>query len=72
MDVPLTIWLAVLGVIVVMLAIDLFAHRDAHVISAKEAAIWSAVWVAMGRRLRADHLGHRRRRSSPGSTTPAT
>jgi tellurite resistance protein TerC len=48
MDVPLTIWLAVLGVIVVMLAIDLFAHRDAHVITAKEAAIWSAVWVAMG------------------------
>jgi tellurite resistance protein TerC len=48
MDVPLTIWLAVLGVIVVMLAIDLFAHRDAHVISAKEAAIWSAIWVAMG------------------------
>jgi tellurite resistance protein TerC len=48
MDVPLTIWLAVLGVIVAMLAIDLFAHRDAHVISAKEAAIWSAIWVAMG------------------------
>jgi tellurite resistance protein TerC len=46
--VPLTIWLAVLGVIVVMLAIDLFAHRDAHVISAKEAAIWSGIWVAMG------------------------
>jgi tellurite resistance protein TerC len=48
MDVSLSVWLAVLGVIVVMLAIDLFAHRDAHVISAKEAAIWSAVWVAMG------------------------
>jgi tellurite resistance protein TerC len=48
MDVPLTIWLAVLGVIVVMLAIDLFAHRDAHVFTAKQAAIWSAVWVAMG------------------------
>ncbi len=48
MDVPVTIWLAVLGVIVVMLAIDLFAHRDAHVITAREAAIWSAVWVAMG------------------------
>ncbi|MGB7982211.1 MAG: hypothetical protein WCF36_15625 [Candidatus Nanopelagicales bacterium] len=48
MDVPVTVWLAVLGVIVVMLAIDLFAHRDAHVITAKEAAAWSGVWVAMG------------------------
>lgn len=45
---PVTIWLAVLGVIVVMLAIDLFAHRDAHVITAREAATWSVVWVAMG------------------------
>jgi tellurite resistance protein TerC len=48
MDVPLTIWLAVLGVIVAMLAIDLFAHRDAHVIHVREAAAWSAVWVALG------------------------
>jgi TerC family integral membrane protein len=48
MDVPLTVWLAVLGVIVAMLALDLFAHRDAHVISAREAAVWSGVWVAMG------------------------
>ena len=48
MDVPLTVWLAVLGVILVMLAIDLFAHRAAHVISAKEAAAWSVVWVTIG------------------------
>jgi tellurite resistance protein TerC len=47
-DVSLGIWLAVLAVIVVMLAIDLIAHRDAHVISAREAALWSAIWVAMG------------------------
>jgi tellurite resistance protein TerC len=38
----------VLGVILVMLAVDLFAHRKAHVIEIKEAAIWSAVWVALG------------------------
>lgn len=48
MDVPLWGWLAVLGVIVVMLAIDLFAHRKAHVVSVKEAAIWSAIWVGLG------------------------
>ena len=29
-----------------MLALDLFAHRKAHVIGVREAAVWSAVWVA--------------------------
>jgi tellurite resistance protein TerC len=43
-----SIWLAVLAVIVAMLALDLFAHRRAHVISVREAAAWSAVWVALG------------------------
>lgn len=48
MDVPLWAWSAVLGVIVAMLALDLFLHRDAHAIGVKEAATWSAVWVAVG------------------------
>lgn len=48
MDVPLWAWAAVLAVILVMLAIDLFAHRTAHVVSVREAAIWSAVWVGLG------------------------
>lgn len=48
MDVSLWVWAAVIGAILVMLAIDLVAHRDAHVISVKEAAAWSAVWVALG------------------------
>ena len=48
MDVPLWLWFAVLGVIVVMLAIDLFAHRHASVIEFKEAAAWSALWVSLG------------------------
>jgi len=48
MDVPLWAWAAVLAVILVMLAVDLFAHRTAHVVSVKEAAIWSAVWVSLG------------------------
>jgi tellurite resistance protein TerC len=46
--VPLWAWAAVLGVILVMLAIDLFAHRRAHVVGVREAAAWSAVWVALG------------------------
>ena len=48
MDVPLWAWAAVLAVILVMLAVDLMAHRDAHVVSVPEAAAWSAVWVSLG------------------------
>ncbi|WP_043643057.1 TerC family protein [Nocardioides alkalitolerans] len=48
MDVPVWAWAAVLGVIFAMLAVDLFAHRTAHVVSVKEAAVWSAVWVSLG------------------------
>ncbi|PPK94256.1 tellurite resistance protein TerC [Kineococcus xinjiangensis] len=48
MDVPLWGWLAVLGVILAMLAVDLFAHRRAHVIGVREAAAWSALWVVCG------------------------
>src|SRR3712207_746899 len=31
-----------------MLAVDLVAHRRAHVVGVREAAAWSAVWVALG------------------------
>ena len=48
MSVPLWGWVAVLGVILVMLAVDLVAHRNAHVVSMREAASWSAVWVSLG------------------------
>ena len=48
MNTPLWVWLAVLAFIVVMLAIDLIAHRKAHIIGVKEAAAWSAVWIAFG------------------------
>jgi tellurite resistance protein TerC len=48
MDVPLWIWLAVLGLILAMLAVDLVAHRTAHVIGVREAAAWSGLWVAIG------------------------
>ncbi|WP_054812582.1 TerC family protein [Nocardia arizonensis] len=47
MSVPLWMWPAVLAVILVMLAMDLFAHRKAHIVGVREAAAWSAVWVAL-------------------------
>ena len=47
MTVPLWAWVAFGAVVVVMLAIDLLAHRGAHVIKFKEAAVWSAVWVGL-------------------------
>jgi tellurite resistance protein TerC len=47
-DVPLWAWFAVLGVILAMLAVDLFAHRREHVVGVREAALWSAVWVTLG------------------------
>ncbi|GAA2558594.1 TerC family protein [Pseudonocardia hydrocarbonoxydans] len=48
MAVPLWAWFAVLGVILVMLVIDLVAHRQAHVIGVREAAAWSIFWVVCG------------------------
>jgi len=45
--VPLWAWFALGAIIVVMLAIDLLAHRGAHVIGFREAAKWSALWVSL-------------------------
>jgi tellurite resistance protein TerC len=47
MHVPIWAWLAFAAVVVVMLAVDLLAHRGAHVIGFREAAWWSAVWVGV-------------------------
>ena len=45
----LTLWIAFVGFILVMLALDLGVfHRKAHVIEFKESLVWSAVWIAMG------------------------
>ncbi|MGB0437538.1 MAG: TerC family protein [Mycobacterium sp.] len=46
--VPLWGWVALSAAIAVMLAIDLFMHRDNHVIGFREAAVWSAIWIAVG------------------------
>ena len=48
-DVPLWIWAALVASIAAMLIVDLLlVHRTAHVISAKEAMIESAVWISIG------------------------
>nr|HRC87724.1 hypothetical protein [Thermoanaerobaculia bacterium] len=47
-EVPLVAWAGFLAFILAMLAIDLGVfHRRAHVVSVREAAVWSAVWVAL-------------------------
>lgn len=49
MDVPLWAWAAVSAVIVAVLLVDLFVfHREAHEVSMREAAVSSAMWVALG------------------------
>lgn len=48
MDVSLWVWFLLLAGILAMLLVDLFLHRDAHVIGVREAAWWSALWVSIG------------------------
>lgn len=48
MDVPFWGWAAVVGGIVALLAVDLLAHRRPHTIGLREAAAWTAMWVACG------------------------
>jgi tellurite resistance protein TerC len=48
-EVPLWAWAALVGAIVALLLVDLLVvHRRPHVISVREAAIESAVWIALG------------------------
>ncbi|MDT4936206.1 MAG: tellurite resistance protein TerC [Pseudonocardiales bacterium] len=47
MTVPLWGWIAFAAVVLVMLTVDLVAHRAAHVIGFREAAAWSGVWVGV-------------------------
>jgi tellurite resistance protein TerC len=48
MNVELWMWLSVVGLIIAMLLVDLFAHRHAHEIKVKEAGLWSLFWVVIG------------------------
>jgi tellurite resistance protein TerC len=47
-NVPLWGWLALLAVLAIMLAVDLFRHRDDHEPSPKEALKETAIWIACG------------------------
>lgn len=46
--VPVWGWAALAAAIALMLAVDLFMHRDNHVIEFREAAVWSAIWIGAG------------------------
>jgi len=49
LEIHLWIWVAFIAFILAMLALDLLVfHRDAHEVSMKESATWSAVWIALG------------------------
>ncbi|QHY98760.1 Inner membrane protein alx [Streptomyces sp. S4.7] len=47
LDVPFWLWAAFAVTVVVALAVDLLAHRGAHVIGFREAAAWSGAWVGL-------------------------
>jgi tellurite resistance protein TerC len=47
-DVPVWVWVAFAALVAVLLLVDLLlVHRTAHVITTKEAAIESAVWIGL-------------------------
>ena len=72
-DVPLWAWVALVGAIVVMLVVDLLlVHRTAHVITIKEAAIESAIWISIGLAVRRRACSSGRAARPAASTTPAS
>ena len=43
------IWISFIALVLLMLALDLGVfHRKAHVVSVKEALVWSAIWLTLG------------------------
>lgn len=47
--VPLWGWVAFVALIVGLLLVDLLVmNREAHVVGAGEAAVWSAIWISLG------------------------
>jgi tellurite resistance protein TerC len=48
-DVPIWMWVAFVALIVALLLLDLLVfHRTAHVVEFREAAAYSAFWIALG------------------------
>jgi tellurite resistance protein TerC len=48
LDVTAAAWIGLLALIVLLLAIDLWRHREAHEPSTREALVESSVWIACG------------------------
>ncbi len=48
LDVPVSAWLVLAFVIVALLGVDLWRHREPHQPTFREAAIESSIWVACG------------------------
>ena len=49
MGVDLWVWVAFVGLILTLLALDLFVfHREAHEVSFREATLFSVFWIALG------------------------
>ena len=48
LDVPLGAWVALIAVILLMLGVDLYLHREAHTPTPKQALTESLAWVACG------------------------
>jgi tellurite resistance protein TerC len=42
------VWVVLMLAIAALLAVDLFLHRDNHVIGFREATVWSGIWIAAG------------------------
>src|SRR4249919_464351 len=47
-DVTAAAWIGLIALIVVMLAIDLYKHREAHAPTTREALVESSIWIACG------------------------
>ena len=47
MNVELWVWLATIGFIIVLLAVDFLVGRNPHDVSIREAAWWSVVYVGI-------------------------
>jgi hypothetical protein len=45
--VPLWLWMVFTVTVLVSSAVDLLAHREAHIIGFREAAAWSGVWLGL-------------------------
>jgi tellurite resistance protein TerC len=48
LDVSVWAWAALIATILLLLAIDLYRHREAHAPSPREAAVESGIWVVCG------------------------